>query len=100
APIFVSNDGGDRWTLRNTVPSEVMTADITHAVGGNPPVLCAGILTLPGVPLNELKPRALLAAAKLTLQASRAATDTPSVRRAGTCPTARTTCPASASRPP
>src|SRR2546430_8548767 len=32
APIFVSDDGGDSWTLRNTLPSESMTADITHAV--------------------------------------------------------------------
>ncbi len=39
APIFVSDDGGDSWTLRNTLPSESMTADITHAVGSNPPVL-------------------------------------------------------------
>src|SRR6266700_906380 len=55
APIFVSNDGGDSWTLRNTLPSESMTADITHAVGGTPPVLYAGIMKVPGFPLNELK---------------------------------------------
>ena len=55
APIFVSDDGGDSWTLRNTLPSQVMTADITHAVGGNPPVLYAGIMKVPGFPLNELK---------------------------------------------
>src|SRR5436309_9586558 len=34
APIYVSDDGGDSWTLRNTLPSQAMTADITHAVGG------------------------------------------------------------------
>src|SRR5438046_1929200 len=55
APIFVSNDGGDSWTLRNTLPSQLQTADITHAVGGSPPVLYAGILQVPGLPLNELK---------------------------------------------
>src|SRR5439155_1111822 len=55
APIFVSSDGGDTWTLRNTLPSEGMTADITHAVGATPPVLYSGILKVPGVPLNELK---------------------------------------------
>src|SRR5438128_9699612 len=27
APIFVSDDGGDSWTLRNTLPSQTMTAD-------------------------------------------------------------------------
>ena len=80
APIFVSNDGGDSWTLRNTLPSEVMTADITHAVGGNPPVLYAGILKVPGVPLNELKTGDFLSAAKMTLQASRADIDQPFVR--------------------
>src|SRR5437879_13375641 len=53
APIFVSDDGGDSWTLRNTVPSQTMTADITHAGGGNPPMLYAGILKVPAFPLNS-----------------------------------------------
>src|SRR5437773_1557792 len=39
APIFVSNDGGDSWTLRNTLPSQLQTADITHAVGGSRPAV-------------------------------------------------------------
>src|SRR2546429_9057743 len=34
APIFVSDNGGDSWTLRNTLPSEALTADITPAAGG------------------------------------------------------------------
>jgi hypothetical protein len=80
APIYVSDDGGDTWTLRNTLPSEVMTADITHAVGGNPPVLYAGILKVPGVPLNELKAGDFLSPATMTLQASRADIDQPFVR--------------------
>ena len=80
APIFVSDDGGESWTLRNTLPSEVMTADITHAVGGNPPVLYAGILKVPGVPLNELKTGDFLSPATMTLQASRADIDQPFVR--------------------
>src|SRR5436309_583086 len=62
APIFVSDDGGDSWTLRNTLPSQSMTADITHAVGGSPPVLYAGIMRVPGFPLNELKASRLLLA--------------------------------------
>jgi hypothetical protein len=82
APIFVSNDGGDSWTLRNTLPSEGLTADITHAVGGNPPVLYAGILKVPGVPLNELKTNDFLSPATMTLQASRADIDQPFVRTA------------------
>src|SRR5213596_3334889 len=80
APIFVSGDGGDSWTLRNTLPSESMTADITHAVGGSPPVLYAGILKVPGFPLNELKTVDFLSPSTMTLQASRADIDQPFVR--------------------
>jgi len=80
APIFVSDDGGDSWTLRNTLPSESMTADITHAVGGNPPMLYAGILKVPDFPLNELKANDFLSPATMTLQAFRADIDQPFVR--------------------
>src|SRR5438309_5939573 len=55
APIFVPDDGGDSWTLRNTLPTESMTADITHAVRATPPLLHGGIMKVPGLPLNELK---------------------------------------------
>src|SRR5436853_596417 len=71
APIFVSDDGGDSWTLRNTLPSESMTADITHAVGGTPPVLYAGIMKVPGFPLNELKANDFFSPATMTRQAFR-----------------------------
>src|SRR5437762_3476929 len=80
APIFVSDDGGDSWTLRNTLPSQSMTADITHAVGGNPPMLYAGILKVPDFPLNELKANDFLSPATMTLQAFRADIDQPFVR--------------------
>jgi hypothetical protein len=82
APIYVTNDGGDSWTLRNTLPSEGLTADITHAGAGSPPVLYAGILKVPGVPLNELKTNDFLSPATMTLQASRADIDQPFVRTA------------------
>ncbi len=84
APIYVSQDGGNSWTLRNTLPSQGMTADITHAVGGrgSPPVLYAGILKVPGVPLNELKTNDFFSPATMTLQASRADVDQPFVRSA------------------
>src|SRR3989441_12440160 len=82
APIFVSNDGAHTWHLRNTLPSEGMTADITHAVGATPPVLYSGILKVPGVPLNELKAGDFLSPATMTLQASRADVDQPFVRTA------------------
>src|SRR3989475_5561921 len=80
APIFVSDDGGDSWTLRNTLPSQAMTADITHAGGGNPPMLYAGILKVPNFPLNELKANDFFSPATMTLQAFRADIDQPFVR--------------------
>src|SRR2546426_5977811 len=83
APIFVSDDAGDSWTLRNTLPSQGMTADITHAVGGQPPVLYAGIMKVPGFPLNELKANDFFSPATMTLQASRADIDQPFVRTTG-----------------
>jgi len=80
APIFVSNDAGDSWTLRNSLPSEGMTADITHAVGGTPPVLYAGIMKVPGFPLNELKASDFFSPAIMMLQSSRADIDQPFMR--------------------
>src|SRR2546427_698298 len=80
APIFVSDDGGDSWTLRNTLPSQAMTADITHAGGGNPPMLYAGILKVPDFPLNELKANDFFSPATMTLQGFRADIDQPFVR--------------------
>src|SRR2546426_994272 len=80
APIFVSDDGGDSWTLRNTLPSQSMTADITHAVGGTAPVLYAGVMKGPGFPLNELKADDSLPATTRRLQASRSDIDQPFVR--------------------
>src|SRR5256884_670895 len=80
APIFVSENAGDSWTLRNTLPSQSMTADITHAVGGTPPVLYAGILKVPDFPLNELKANDFLSPATMTLQGFRADVDQPFVR--------------------
>src|SRR5437016_7510276 len=80
APIFVSDDGGDSWTLRNTLPSESMTADITHAVGGNTPVLYAGIIKVPDFPRNALKPGDRLPPAPMTRQAPRTDIDQPFVR--------------------
>src|SRR2546429_7347320 len=80
APIFVSDDSGASWTLRNTLPSQTMTADITHAVGGNPPMPYAGILKVPDFPLNELKPNDFFSPATMTLQGFRADIDQPFVR--------------------
>src|SRR5206468_10074528 len=80
APIYVSNDGGDSWTRRKTLPSQSQTADITHAGGGSPPVLYAGILKVPAFPLSELKTVDFFSPATMMLQASRADIDQPFVR--------------------
>src|SRR3989442_8080424 len=79
-PIFVSDDTGASWTLRNTLPSQAMTADITHARGPNPPMLYAGILKRPDFPLNELNANHFFSPATMTLQAFRADIDQPFVR--------------------
>lgn len=51
APIFISADGGQSWTLNSIVPSSVAdgsaTADITVAFGSSSNVLYAGIIRFP-----------------------------------------------------
>jgi hypothetical protein len=48
APIYISNDGGNSWDLRSTVPSNVQTGDITVAYAGGTNNLYSGILKRPG----------------------------------------------------
>lgn len=47
APIFVSIDGGQTWTLNSIVPSETQTGDICVGFGPTSGKLYAGILRLP-----------------------------------------------------
>ncbi|HYX31366.1 MAG TPA: hypothetical protein VE863_22715, partial [Pyrinomonadaceae bacterium] len=51
APIYISTDGGNTWTLNSIVPSTVAdgsaTADITVAFGSSSNVLYAGIIRFP-----------------------------------------------------
>src|SRR5438094_7428828 len=54
APIYVSDDGGNTWSLHNTLPSNVQPADITHAPGG-PPALYARILSTANIALKGLE---------------------------------------------
>jgi hypothetical protein len=79
APIFVSDDDGNTWSLRNTVPSNGMTADITHAAG-EPNELYATILSVPGVPLKALETHDLFSSTTMTQDATRPNTDQPFVR--------------------
>src|SRR5499427_7651221 len=51
APIYISVDGGNTWTLNSIVPSSAAdgsaTADITVSFGATSNVLYAGIIRLP-----------------------------------------------------
>jgi hypothetical protein len=51
APIYISGDGGQTWTLNAIVPSSVqdgsITADITVSFGSSSNILYAGIIRLP-----------------------------------------------------
>ncbi len=86
APLFVSEDGGNTWTLRNVVPSAgaVGTGDITHAsTGGTAAKLYAGILRIPGNSLlNELMTLDFASSTPMTVQASRSQVDQPFVQAA------------------
>lgn len=53
APIFVTSDSGNNWTLNEIVPSIPGTGDITMAPGNSLKELYAGILRRPD-PLNQL----------------------------------------------
>lgn len=82
APIFVSDDSGESWELRTTVPSEIMTSDITHAFASNGGSdLYAGILKRPGGLLYEaLTTPDVLSPATMTNQDQRQNVDQPFVQ--------------------
>lgn len=52
APIFVSRNGGLKWTLNSIVRSDQMTADISHAFSETGASWFAGILSRP-MPSND-----------------------------------------------
>src|SRR5213080_4856735 len=79
APIYVSDDGGNTWSLRNTLPSNVQTADITHAPGESP-ALYATILSTPSIALKDLETNDVLSATAMTQDATRPNVDQPFVR--------------------
>lgn len=86
APIFVSQDGGNTWTLNNIVPSPNITCDITHAFDAASGDLYAGILRrrptqlcAPTI-LDELTTTNVQSSGTMTLQASRNQPDQPFVQ--------------------
>lgn len=55
APIYVSSDGGNTWSLRSIVPGGSATADISVAYGTQGGTLYAGILNFQTFSLNILR---------------------------------------------
>jgi hypothetical protein len=53
APIYISNDGGNTWTLNSIVPSEAVTADITLRFGSKNR-LYGGIIPQPITSLDDI----------------------------------------------
>ena len=80
APIFISQDGGQTWTLNNIVPSPVQTIDITHAFDAGAGNLFGGILRSTDGNLLELITTTFSAPTVMTTQASRPDDDQPFVR--------------------
>lgn len=88
APIFVSVDGGNTWTLNAVVPSTESTCDITEAFGGtgsNLPRgrLYNGILRSPcinGTTLRELVTPDVTSSTTMALRNSRDRVDQPFVQ--------------------
>src|SRR5262249_51823499 len=82
APIFVTQDGGATWSLRDTVPSEEQTGDISQAFsinGGDS--LHVGILKKPGnLLLNELLTTDFQSNTLMSVQGSRSRVDQPFVQ--------------------
>lgn len=80
APIFVSSDGGQTWILRSTVPSDVITGDISIDFGGGGR-LYGGILKVPGsLLLNLLRTANSFGTTPMTILSSRNRVDQPFVR--------------------
>jgi hypothetical protein len=87
APIYVSTDGGNTWTLNMTVPSQPDaawkpgTGDITLRFGTNSNVLYAGILQWPGsFQLRILRTTNFTSSTPMTVLVSRGSVDQPYVQ--------------------
>jgi hypothetical protein len=77
APIFVSNDGGQTWSLRTVVPGGDVTADISVAFGTEGGALYAGILNFSTFNLNILRTANPFGAAPMKRLVDRASEDQP-----------------------
>jgi hypothetical protein len=84
APIYVSSDGGQTWSLNLTVPSQTATSDITVAFSSTTNTLYAGILRIPSPPqqtrLNILRTGNYLSPTPMTVLVDRLGPDQPYVQ--------------------
>jgi hypothetical protein len=85
APIYVSSDGGQAWSLNAIVPGATSlgpTADITVKFGGTSNVLYGGILRADTLAMNILRTSNYISSTPMTILVSRADEDQPWVQAA------------------
>src|SRR5271169_2974764 len=83
APIYISSDGGNTWSLNAIVPgasATFPTGDITMKFGGTSNVLYGGILRADTLALNILRTSNYASPALMTVLESRANEDQPWVQ--------------------
>lgn len=84
APIFISIDGGQTWTLNSIVPSETQTGDICVGFSPTTGTLYAGILRLPSrdTRLNILRSDNFQSSNVMTVLVDRVGVDQPFLQTA------------------
>jgi hypothetical protein len=82
APIFVSTDGGNTWTLNVVLPGGNKTGDTTLRFGSTSNVLYAGILRVDNGRMNILRKANFAAPGLMTVLVNRANEDQPYVEAA------------------
>ncbi|PYV09732.1 MAG: hypothetical protein DMG07_22495, partial [Acidobacteria bacterium] len=84
APVYVSTDGGQTWTLNSIVPGGEITGDITVAFGPQSNNLYAGILRMPqpqqDTELNILRTKTFQAATPMQVLVDRFGSDQPFIQ--------------------
>ena len=82
APIYISTDGGQTWSLNSIVPSQTQTGDICVGFSPTSGKLYAGILRLPSndTRLNILRTDDFQSSAQMTVLVDRLGVDQPFVQ--------------------
>lgn len=77
APIYVSTDGGENWTLRNVIPGGQSTSDITVGFAGTGGVLYAAILPQGTTQMQILRTPTFASNTPMTVLVNRTLEDQP-----------------------